>query len=161
MWWRQQPTSHFVDLVVPWFFSGRVLKRSTNKAKRLVVSFRLSVSPYPSNPPDSFGLFTFSDSNYALLLIEDKCYFQINFWLYFLKVLYDYEDKINQAVFPGLQGGPHNHTIAGLAVALKQVWHHKYHIYWWWFIGSVLKMHTSIEEAELWCYILCLEWEFL
>lgn len=39
----------------------------------------------------------------------------------FLKVLYDYEDKINQAVFPGLQGGPHNHTITGLAVALKQV----------------------------------------
>lgn len=35
--------------------------------------------------------------------------------------MYDYEDKINQAVFPGLQGGPHNHTIAGLAVALKQV----------------------------------------
>lgn len=37
-------------------------------------------------------------------------------------MLYDYEDKINQAVFPGLQGGPHNHTISGLAVALKQVW---------------------------------------
>jgi glycine hydroxymethyltransferase len=31
-----------------------------------------------------------------------------------------YETEINQAVFPGLQGGPHNHTIAGLAVALKQ-----------------------------------------
>lgn len=36
--------------------------------------------------------------------------------------MYDFEDKINQAVFPGLQGGPHNHTIAGLAVALKQVY---------------------------------------
>ncbi|KAF3682722.1 Serine hydroxymethyltransferase 1, mitochondrial [Capsicum annuum] len=36
------------------------------------------------------------------------------------EVLYDYEDKINQAVFPGLQGGPHNHTITGLSVALKQ-----------------------------------------
>uniref|UniRef100_A0A7S0RZ78 Serine hydroxymethyltransferase n=1 Tax=Chlamydomonas leiostraca TaxID=1034604 RepID=A0A7S0RZ78_9CHLO len=33
---------------------------------------------------------------------------------------YDIEDKINFAVFPGLQGGPHNHTIAGLACALKQ-----------------------------------------
>jgi glycine hydroxymethyltransferase len=33
---------------------------------------------------------------------------------------YDLEDKINFAVFPGLQGGPHNHTIAGLCVALKQ-----------------------------------------
>ncbi|KAL3786550.1 hypothetical protein HJC23_006800 [Cyclotella cryptica] len=29
-------------------------------------------------------------------------------------------DKINQAVFPMLQGGPHNHQIAALAVALKE-----------------------------------------
>ena len=33
---------------------------------------------------------------------------------------YDYEDKINFAVFPGLQGGPHNHTIGALATCLKQ-----------------------------------------
>ena len=35
-------------------------------------------------------------------------------------VKYNLEDPINQAVFPGLQGGPHNHTITALAVALKQ-----------------------------------------
>ncbi|KAG0720247.1 Serine hydroxymethyltransferase, cytosolic [Chionoecetes opilio] len=35
-------------------------------------------------------------------------------------VLYDYEDRINQAVFPGLQGGPHNHQIAAVAVAMRQ-----------------------------------------
>ena len=35
-------------------------------------------------------------------------------------VMYDMEKKINDAVFPGLQGGPHNHAIAGVAVALKQ-----------------------------------------
>ncbi|RRT53869.1 hypothetical protein B296_00032549 [Ensete ventricosum] len=34
--------------------------------------------------------------------------------------VYDFEDKINFAVFPALQGGPHNHQIAALAVALKQ-----------------------------------------
>ena len=28
--------------------------------------------------------------------------------------------KINFSVFPGFQGGPHNHTIAALATALKQ-----------------------------------------
>lgn len=34
---------------------------------------------------------------------------------------YDFEDKINFAVFPSLQGGPHNNHIAALAIALKQV----------------------------------------
>jgi len=36
------------------------------------------------------------------------------------QIMYDIEDKINFAVFPGLQGGPHNHIISGLAVALRQ-----------------------------------------
>ncbi|XP_040572043.1 serine hydroxymethyltransferase, mitochondrial [Lepeophtheirus salmonis] len=35
-------------------------------------------------------------------------------------IMYDYEDKINQAVFPALQGGPHNHAIAAVAAAFKQ-----------------------------------------
>merc|ERR1719472_536060 len=34
---------------------------------------------------------------------------------------YEYEDAINFAVFPSLQGGPHNHQIAGLATQLKEV----------------------------------------
>ena len=34
--------------------------------------------------------------------------------------MYDLENKINFALFPGLQGGPHNHAIGGVAVALKQ-----------------------------------------
>ncbi|CAM9699486.1 unnamed protein product [Ectocarpus sp. 12 AP-2014] len=35
-------------------------------------------------------------------------------------IMYDLESKINFSVFPGLQGGPHNHTITALATALKQ-----------------------------------------
>eukprot|EP00742_Colponemidia_sp_Colp-10_P001484 GILJ01001594.1.p1 GENE.GILJ01001594.1~~GILJ01001594.1.p1 ORF type:complete len:514 (+),score=79.76 GILJ01001594.1:42-1544(+) len=35
------------------------------------------------------------------------------------EIPFDLEDRINSAVFPGHQGGPHNHTITGLAVALK------------------------------------------
>jgi glycine hydroxymethyltransferase len=34
---------------------------------------------------------------------------------------YDFEEKINFAVFPSLQGGPHNNHIAALTIALKQV----------------------------------------
>lgn len=36
------------------------------------------------------------------------------------KTMYDLETRINNAVFPGLQGGPHNNTIAAIATAFKQ-----------------------------------------
>lgn len=36
------------------------------------------------------------------------------------KEMYDLENPINASVFPGHQGGPHNHTITALAVALHQ-----------------------------------------
>ncbi|XP_076437509.1 serine hydroxymethyltransferase, mitochondrial-like [Babylonia areolata] len=35
-------------------------------------------------------------------------------------IMYDFEKRINNAVFPALQGGPHEHQIAGVAVALKE-----------------------------------------
>jgi len=34
-------------------------------------------------------------------------------------IMYDLEKKINEAVFPGLQGGPHDNVIAGL----NHFWH--------------------------------------
>lgn len=34
------------------------------------------------------------------------------------KTMYDFEAKINASVFPGLQGGPHNHSIGGISVCL-------------------------------------------
>lgn len=39
------------------------------------------------------------------------------------EIMYDLENRINSAVFPGLQGGPHNHSMAGVGVGLKQVSH--------------------------------------
>lgn len=36
------------------------------------------------------------------------------------EIKYDYKTKIDAAVFPGLQGGPHMHTISGIAVSLGE-----------------------------------------
>lgn len=41
--------------------------------------------------------------------------------IFFRKDRDDLEARVNGAVFPACQGGPHNNTIAGVAVALKQV----------------------------------------
>jgi glycine hydroxymethyltransferase len=35
------------------------------------------------------------------------------------EIKYDYKPRIDSAVFPGLQGGPHMHNIAGVCVALR------------------------------------------
>ena len=39
------------------------------------------------------------------------------------EILYALEKDINSAVFPGLQGGPHNNVIAGVAVTMKEASH--------------------------------------
>nr|XP_009776303.1 PREDICTED: serine hydroxymethyltransferase, mitochondrial-like [Nicotiana sylvestris] len=62
------------------------------------------------------------------------------------EVLYDYEDKINQAVFPGLQGGPHNHTITGLAVALKQAITPEYKAYQEQVLSNCSKFAQALME---------------
>lgn len=41
--------------------------------------------------------------------------------IFFKKDGRDFEPKINNAVFPALQGGPHEHQIAGIATQLKEV----------------------------------------
>lgn len=45
------------------------------------------------------------------------------------KVVYNLEKRINEAVFPGLQGGPHNHAIAAVGVALKQALRPEFKVY--------------------------------
>merc|ERR1719413_73145 len=44
-------------------------------------------------------------------------------------IMYDLEEKINAAVFPGLQGGPHNQSITALAVALKMAQAPEFRLY--------------------------------
>ena len=45
------------------------------------------------------------------------------------EVSYDLKQKIDTALFPGLQGGPHNHNIAGIAVALKEAKSEEFVVY--------------------------------
>jgi len=58
-------------------------------------------------------------------------------------VMYDLEAKINFSVFPGLQGGPHNHTISALATALKQAKTAEYKAY------QLQVLHNSKRFAEV------------
>jgi len=44
-------------------------------------------------------------------------------------IMYDFADRIDMAVFPALQGGPHNNNIAGVAVALKQAATEEFKLY--------------------------------
>ncbi|RZC64251.1 hypothetical protein C5167_007939 [Papaver somniferum] len=73
------------------------------------------------------------------------------------EVMYDYEDKINQAVFPGLQGGPHNHTITGLAVALKQATTPEYKAYQ----EQVLKNCSQFAKVRLYATLNALGYDLV
>merc|ERR1719232_389849 len=49
--------------------------------------------------------------------------------IFFRKDERGFEPKINQAVFPALQGGPHEHQIAGVATQLKEVMSDDFKVY--------------------------------
>ncbi|KAJ3255274.1 hypothetical protein HDU77_003746 [Chytriomyces hyalinus] len=59
------------------------------------------------------------------------------------EIMYDLENPINASVFPGHQGGPHNHTITALAVALKQAKTPEFKAYQ----VQVLKNSKAMENA--------------
>uniref|UniRef100_A0A8C8C1V6 Serine hydroxymethyltransferase n=1 Tax=Oncorhynchus tshawytscha TaxID=74940 RepID=A0A8C8C1V6_ONCTS len=61
------------------------------------------------------------------------------------EIQYDLEDRVNFSVFPSLQGGPHNHAIAGVAVALKQAQTPMFREY----IGQVMRNSKAMAEALL------------
>ncbi|XP_048111711.1 serine hydroxymethyltransferase, mitochondrial isoform X2 [Alosa alosa] len=61
------------------------------------------------------------------------------------EIMYDLEDKVNFSVFPSLQGGPHNHAIAGVAVALRQANTPMFKEY----IGQVMRNAKSMAAALL------------
>mmetsp|Transcript_58585 Transcript_58585/g.189792 ORF Transcript_58585/g.189792 Transcript_58585/m.189792 type:complete len:487 (+) Transcript_58585:95-1555(+) len=58
-------------------------------------------------------------------------------------IMWDLEEKINAAVFPGLQGGPHNQSITALAVALKMAQAPEFKVYQ----DQVMKNAKAIGES--------------
>ncbi|KAF2751679.1 glycine hydroxymethyltransferase [Sporormia fimetaria CBS 119925] len=62
------------------------------------------------------------------------------------ETLYDLEGPINFSVFPGHQGGPHNHTITALAVALKQAQTDDFKAYQQQVIKNAKTMEVTLKE---------------
>lgn len=58
----------------------------------------------------------------------------------------DLESAISNAVFPGLQGGPHNHTIAALAVCLKHAQSPEFKAYQSQVISNCKTLATRLVE---------------
>lgn len=61
-------------------------------------------------------------------------------------VMYDLEKAINSAVFPALQGGPHNHAIGGVAVALKQAMSPDFVVYQKQVLANARAMAEELEK---------------
>lgn|SRR5690242_4968270 len=62
------------------------------------------------------------------------------------QTLYDLEGPINFSVFPGHQGGPHNHTITALAVALKQAHTEDFKLYQQQVIKNAKQLEKTFKE---------------
>jgi glycine hydroxymethyltransferase len=59
----------------------------------------------------------------------------------------EHKKKIDRAVFPGLQGGPHNHTTAGLAVALAEAATPEFTAYAHQVVANAKALAAGLEEA--------------
>lgn len=67
------------------------------------------------------------------------------------KIMYDIESKINQAVFPGLQGGPHNNAIAAIAVAMKQAKSPEFVNYQKQVVANAQELSRGLQEKGYTC----------
>ncbi|KAF2361672.1 Pyridoxal phosphate-dependent transferase [Trinorchestia longiramus] len=65
------------------------------------------------------------------------------------EVQYDYGQRINSAVFPGLQGGPHNHQIAAVSTAMKQAATPAFKIYQQQVINNAKKLAECFMAEDL------------
>ncbi|KAL1488973.1 hypothetical protein ABEB36_014755 [Hypothenemus hampei] len=62
------------------------------------------------------------------------------------KLPYDYESRINQAVFPGLQGGPHENAIAAIATTFKQAKTQEFKEYAEQIVKNARRLSAGLQE---------------
>jgi glycine hydroxymethyltransferase len=60
-----------------------------------------------------------------------------------------YERELDRAVFPGLQGGPHNHTTAAIAVALKEAATDDFKAYAKQVVSNAKALASGLEERGI------------
>jgi glycine hydroxymethyltransferase len=58
----------------------------------------------------------------------------------------EHATAIDKAVFPGLQGGPHNHTTAGIAVALHEAAQPSFSTYAHQIVGNAQALAAALNE---------------
>jgi glycine hydroxymethyltransferase len=58
----------------------------------------------------------------------------------------EYASPLDKAVFPGLQGGPHNHTTAGIAVALHEAAQPEFRRYAQQVVGNAKALAAALNE---------------
>jgi len=58
----------------------------------------------------------------------------------------EYGELIDKAVFPGIQGGPHNHITAGIAVALKEAQSNEFKEYAKQVVKNAQQLSSSLSE---------------
>jgi len=63
------------------------------------------------------------------------------------KIMYDLEERINNAVFPGLQGGPHDNAIAAIATAFKQAKTPEFKEYQTQVIKNAKRLSDGLQES--------------
>lgn len=62
------------------------------------------------------------------------------------ETFYELENQINAAVFPGLQGGPHNSAIAGVATAMKQAMTTEFRSYQQQIVANAKKLCEALSN---------------
>ncbi|KAL4466838.1 hypothetical protein ABPG74_010435 [Tetrahymena malaccensis] len=64
------------------------------------------------------------------------------------EIKYDFKNKIENAIFPGSQGGPHNHTIAGIAVALKEAQQQNFKEYQQQVVKNAQVLYQTLSQKQ-------------